>query len=153
MWLRLRNVEKKEKKKKVCSFLLLENSRLLSPSQEPQNPSLLWDSQNSYQPAEELTLSWHLYTMHLDLSFGRKNNEEASLLLGLLILLIISGFTFCHLVTESFMFSTEAQGNNSRVLWEVDSILVWMYSTTLTTFLWKHYQGVLNLISHNLIHY
>ena len=37
----------------------------------------------------------------MDLSFDRKNNEEASLLLGLLILLIISGFTFCHLVTRA----------------------------------------------------
>ena len=42
-----------------------------------------------------------MYTLHLDLSFDRKNNEEASLLLGLLILLIISGFTFCHLVTRA----------------------------------------------------
>ena len=34
MWLRLRNVEKK----KVCPFLLLENSRPLSPPGEPQTP-------------------------------------------------------------------------------------------------------------------
>ena len=36
--------------KEVCPFLLLENSRPLSPPQEPQN-SLLGDPQTSYQPA------------------------------------------------------------------------------------------------------
>ena len=36
------------KRKKICPFLLLENSRPLFPPQEPQT---------SYQPAQELTLS------------------------------------------------------------------------------------------------
>ena len=38
MWLRLRNVQKKKKKKDACPFLFLENFRSLSLLWEPQTP-------------------------------------------------------------------------------------------------------------------